>query len=183
MIGLISESNAMACVQDELLLLAIEEGHISKENIAIDATHFEAPDRAWPSEKKEKTVPKKMGRKPKAECEQWLKDKAAEEAARPIYEKEIVRQLTESVETLYTEAPIDPKWGIKKNSDGKNVSWFGYKAHLAVSTKSQYILAGLMTSGNLSDGKAAIPLLKKIEQNLPACSMLVMIIKLFINRQ
>ena len=50
----------------------------------------------------------------------------------------------------------------------KTSFWFGYKAHLAVSTKSQYILAGLMTSGNLNDGKAAIPLLKKIERDLPA---------------
>ncbi|MEK5070974.1 transposase [Sporosarcina sp. FSL K6-1508] len=167
MIGLISESDAMVRVHDELLLLAIDEGYITEENIAIDATHFEARDRAWPSEKKEKPAPKKRGRKPKAEHEQWLKDKQVEEATRSIYEKEIVHQLSESVETLYTEAPIDPKWGIKKNSDGKNFSWFGYKAHLAVSTKSQYILAGLMTSGNLNDGKAAIPLLKKIEQNLP----------------
>lgn len=36
-----------------------------------------------------------------------------------MYEKKIVQQLTESVNTLYTEAPIDSKWGIKKNSDGK----------------------------------------------------------------
>lgn len=168
MIKLISESNVMERVHDELLLLAIDEGHISEENIAIDATHFEARDRAWPSEKKEKPTPKKRGRKPKEEREKWLKDKQAEEETRPIYEKEIVHQLTESVETLYTEAPIDPKWGIKKNSDGKNFSWFGYKAHLAVSTKSQYILAGLMTSGNLNDGKAAIPLLKKIDRDFPA---------------
>lgn len=45
--------------------------------------------------------------------------------------------------------------------------WFGYKAHLAVSTNSQFILAGFMTSGNLNDGKAAILLLEKIERDVP----------------
>ena len=56
---------------------------------------------------------------------------------------------------------------MKKNSDGKNTFWFGYKGHLAVSTKSQYIVAGLMSSGNLSDSKAAIPLLKKVAEVVP----------------
>ncbi|MHA6261264.1 transposase [Sporosarcina sp. CAU 1771] len=168
MIRLISESDAMARVHDELILLAIDEDHITEENIVIDATHFEARDRAKAAEKEEKPAPKKRGRKPKAEREQWLKDRKTVEDARPIYEKEIVHQLSESAETLYKEAPIHPRWGIKKNSNGKNTFWFGFKAHLAVSTKSQYIVAGLMTSGNLNDGKAAIPLLKKIEQYLPA---------------
>lgn len=168
MITAISESDVMNHVHDELIALAIDEGHIGEENIAIDATHFEARDRAKASDKKEKPAPKKRGRKPKAEREQWLKQKQAEEDALPIYEKEIVHQLSESVETLFTEAPLDPKWSIKKNSDGKNIFWFGYKGHLAVSTKSQYILAGMMTSGNLNDGKVAIPLLKKIGRDLPA---------------
>ncbi|MEK5067667.1 IS1182 family transposase [Sporosarcina sp. FSL K6-1508] len=168
MITVISESDTMTQIHDNLILLAIDEGHIGEENIAIDATHFEARDRAQASEKKEKPASKKRGRKPKAEREQWLKEKQAAEKARPIYEKEIVHQLSESVETLFKEAPIDPKWGIKKNSDGKNTFWFGYKGHLAVSTKSQYILTGMMTSGSLNDGKAAIPLLKKIDRDLPA---------------
>jgi transposase len=47
------------------------------------------------------------------------------------------------------------------------VFWFGYKAHLAVGTKSQYILQHLLSSGNLNDGKAAIPLLKGIQERLP----------------
>lgn len=167
MITLISESDAMTRIHDDLILLAIQEEHITEENIAIDATHFEARDRATGSKNKEKPAPKKRGRKPKAEREQWLKEKEATEAALPIYEKKIEHQLTESVETLFDEAPLAPMWGVKKNSDGKNVYWFGYKAHLAVSTKSQYIIASFMTSGNLHDSKAAIPLLKKIEQNLP----------------
>ncbi|WP_240378234.1 transposase, partial [Bacillus piscicola] len=167
MIGVISESDVMADINDEVILLAINEEHISEENVAFDSSHFEARDRAQASGKKEKSEPKKRGRKSKAEREKWLKEKQARENALPIYEKEIVHQLPESAETLFKEAPIDPKWGVKKNSDGKNVYWFGYKAHLAVSTKSQYILAGMMTSGNLNDGKAAIPLLKKINRDLP----------------
>jgi len=55
---------------------------------------------------------------------------------------------------------IEPNWGIKKNSDGKNTFWFGFKGHLAVTTKSQYIIGSLMTSANLSDSKAAIPFKK-----------------------
>lgn len=42
--------------------------------------------------------------------------------------------------------------------------WLSYKARLAVGTKSQYILQSIMSSGNLNDGKAAIPLLKRIEK-------------------
>src|SRR5699024_11460897 len=46
-----------------------------------------------------------------------------------------------------SEVPQDPKWGVKKNSEGKNVFWFGYKAHLIVGTSSQYILDSLFSSG------------------------------------
>src|SRR5699024_6387295 len=83
-----------------------------------------------------------------------------------IYEKKIEDQLDISLNELRKEAPIDPKWGVKKNSEGKNVFWFGYKAHLAVGTSSQYILQSLVSSGNLNDGKAAIPLLKGIHERL-----------------
>ncbi|WP_156857301.1 transposase, partial [Oceanobacillus sp. AG] len=72
---------------------------------------------------------------------------------------------------LRSEVPIDPKWGVKKNSEGKNVFWFGYKAHLIVGTSSQYILDSLFSSGNLNDGKAAIPLLKGIHERLPQLNL------------
>ncbi|GAK10717.1 transposase [Geomicrobium sp. JCM 19039] len=41
------------------------------------------------------------------------------------------------------EVPLHPRWGIKKNSAGKNVFWFGYKGHFAVGTQSQYLLQSL----------------------------------------
>lgn len=71
------------------------------------------------------------------------KDKAEKEANFPLYEKKIEAQLDVSLAELRSEVPQDPKLGVKKNSEGKNVFWFGYKAHLIVGTSSQYILDSL----------------------------------------
>jgi len=159
----LSESNVLDKVQEKLVLQANKEGYIIDDTIAIDATHFEARDQTPPKQDKPKSEPKKRGRKPKAEREQWLKEKAEKEANLPIYEKKIEDQLDVPLDELRTEIPQTPKWGVKKNSEGKNEFWFGYKGHLAVGTSSQYILQSFFSSGNLNDGKAAIPLLKGIE--------------------
>jgi len=162
----LSESNVLEEVHERLIHQATKEGFIMDDTVAIDATHFEARDRAPSKEKKPKRKPKKRGRKPKAEREQWLKKQAEKEANLSIYQKKIEDQLDVSLAELRTEIPQEPKWGIKKNSEGKNEYWFGYKGHLAVSTTSQYILQSLFSSGNLNDGKAAIPLLKGIDERL-----------------
>lgn len=159
----LSESNILEKVQEKIIHQAISEGFINDDTIAIDATHFASRDQAPPKEEKQKAEPKKRGRKSKAEREQWLKEKTEKEANLPIYEKKIESQLGISLTVLRAEVPQDPKWGVKKNSEGKNEFWFGYKGHLAVGTSSQYILQSLFSSGNLNDGKAAIPLLKGIE--------------------
>src|SRR5690625_1617386 len=162
----LSESNILEKTQEKLILQAIEEGYIIDDTVAIDATHFVARDQAPPKKEKPKPEPKKRGRKSKAERDEWLKEQAVKEANLPIYEKKIEAQLDVSLSELRTEVPQDPKWGVKKNSDGKNEFWFGYKGHLAVGTSSQYILQSLFSSGNLNDGKAAIPLLKGIDERL-----------------
>src|SRR5690625_1722399 len=112
------------------------------DTVAIDATHFEARDRAPSKEKKPKRKPKKRGRKPKAEREQWLKEQAEKEDNLSIYQKKIEDQLDVSLAELRTEIPQEPK-----NNEGKNEYWFGYKDHLAVGTTSQYILQSLFSSG------------------------------------
>ena len=108
--------------------------------LAIDATHFDAKDQAPQKEEKPQTEPKKRGRKSKEEREQWLIEKAEIEANLPLFEKKIGDQLDVSLDELRAEIPQDPQWGVKKNSEGKNVFWYGYKAHLAIGTTSQYIL-------------------------------------------
>src|SRR5690606_14946462 len=158
----ISDSHVLEEIQVQLVQQAMNEGFIHDDTIAIDATHIEARDQAPTKEKKEKPEPKKRGRKSKKEREAWLLQNQAEEEQKSIYEKEIAAQLAESYITLRHEMPLDPHWGVKKNSEGKNTFWYGYKGHLAVGTQSQYILGALLSSGNLNDGKAAIPLLKGI---------------------
>ncbi|MDR7001914.1 hypothetical protein J2Y67_004388 [Neobacillus niacini] len=141
------------------------------DTAAIDATHFEAKDQAPPKEEKPITEPKKRGRKSKEEREQWLVEKAELEASLPLFEKKIEDQLEVPLDELRAQIPQDPQWGVKKNSEGKNVFLYGYKAHLAVGTSSQYILQSLFSSGNLNDGKAAIPLLKGIHERLSLPSL------------
>ncbi len=163
----LSESNILEKVQEQLIVQAIKEGFIIDDTIAIDATHFEARDKA-PTKKKEEAPkePKKRGRKSKAERDQWLQEQAEIEANKSIYEKKIVDQLDTDLSELRSKVPRGPEWGIKKNSEGKNEFWYGYKGHLAVGATSQYILQSLFSSGNLNDGKAAIALLKGLDERL-----------------
>ena len=167
----LSETDILEKVQETIVLNAISEGFIQDDTVAIDATHFEARDKAPAKQEKTKEAPKKRGRKKKEEQEQWLAEQAEREANLPLYEKKIEDQLDVPLERLRTEVPQDPKWGVKKNSEGQNVFWFGYKGHLAVGASSQYILQSLFSSGSLNDGKAAIPLLKGIEERLPLPSL------------
>ncbi|RBO98146.1 transposase [Rossellomorea aquimaris] len=166
MITLVSESDALEIVQERTLLMAMSEGFVSDEIVAIDATHVESRDRAPQQKETVERELKKRGRKKKEEREQWLLEKAEEEANLPLYEKKIADQLDVPLFELRAAVPTHSEWGVKKNSEGKNVFWYGFKCHLAIGAKSQYILQSLFSSGNLNDGKAAIPLLKGIKERL-----------------
>ncbi|GIO40235.1 transposase [Paenibacillus faecis] len=162
-----SHSQALEEMQEKLLQQAMAESFITDDTLAIDATHIEARDQAPAKQEKEKPEPKKRGRKSKAEREAWVAQKQEEESQKPLFKKGIAAQLSVPLQVLRDQMPLEPQWGIKKNSDGKNVFWYGYKGHLAVGTKSQYILGALLSSGNLNDGKAAIPLLKGVALQHP----------------
>ncbi|CAD2080426.1 hypothetical protein GCM10007358_10040 [Phocicoccus schoeneichii] len=161
----LSDTNILEQAQAAVIRQATDEGFISDDTVALDATHVEARDQA-PIEKatRSKPAPKKRGRKSKDERDQWLKAEAEKAAALPLYEKPIAAQLDATLADLRQAVPQDPKWGIKKNSEGKNIFWYGYKVHLAVGATSQYILQSLFSGGQLNDGKAAIPLLKGLDE-------------------
>lgn len=71
------------------------------------------------------------------------------------------KQLEMTVEDMMDELPIYPSWGVKSNSKGKHNYWFGYKTHYAVTSETQYILAGITTSAFVADVSVAIPLMRK----------------------
>lgn len=102
----------MEKVQESIILAAISEGFITDDTVAIDATHFEARDKAPAQEKKSTAEPKKRGRKKKEEREQWVAEQAERKANLPLYEKKIEDQLDVPLSQLRAEIPQDPKWGI-----------------------------------------------------------------------
>ncbi|WP_054954666.1 IS1182 family transposase [Paenibacillus dakarensis] len=165
----LSQSDALEEVSQNVVKHAFEEGFILDDTVAIDATHIEARDRAPKKQEQEKkpTVPKKRGRKPKQEREAWLLQKQQEEQQKSIYEKKIADQLDVPYKTLREQMPIAPEWGVKCNSEGKNLNWYGFKGHLVGAAQSQYILGALLSSGSMNDGKAAIPLLKGLYAQFP----------------
>lgn len=77
-------------------------------------------------------------------------EQAEREANQSLFERKLEDQLDVPLAQLHAEMPQNPEWGVKKNSEGKNVFWYGYKAHSAVGTTSQYILQSLFSSGSLN---------------------------------
>lgn len=65
----------------------------------------------------------------------------------------------------YKKPQSDPDagWGFKKNSDGDEYSWLGYKMHLAstVVGKLEIPLLPIVTPANANDSPVMIPLLEK----------------------
>ncbi len=119
MLTKISEKPVFEQVKETLLLQAITQGFLDDDTVAIEATHIEARDQAPSKEEKHKPAPKKRGRKSKAELEKWLQEKAEQEAKFSLYKKKIEAQLDVSLNELRSLAPLDPKWGVKKNSESQ----------------------------------------------------------------
>lgn len=65
----------------------------------------------------------------------------------------------------YKKPPSDPDagWGFKKNSDGDEYSWLGYKMHLAstIAGKREIPLLPIITPANVNDSPIMLPLLNR----------------------
>src|SRR5690625_6932292 len=117
----------------------MDEGFIIDDTVAIDATHFEARDQA-PTKKEErpKPEPKKRGRKPKEEREQWLKEQVEKKANLPLYEKKIEAQLDASLFELRDGVPQDPKWGIRSEEHTSELQSRGHLVCRLLLEKKKY---------------------------------------------
>lgn len=57
-----------------------------------------------------------------------------------------------------------PDWGMKKDTDGNNIRWFGWKVHIATDTKSELPVAVRITPASTSDSAAFMPLIADIDK-------------------
>ncbi len=57
-------------------------------------------------------------------------------------------------------------WGVKQNTDGNKIFWFGYKEHAAIDTKSELPVAIEITPASVHDSTVAMKLVKKASDNL-----------------
>ena len=57
-------------------------------------------------------------------------------------------------------------WGVKQNTHGNKIAWFGYKEHAAIDTKSELPVAIEITPAGTHDSQVAMKLVKKANDNL-----------------
>jgi hypothetical protein len=124
-------------------------GHISR-----DATAIEAPERPAPkSAAATPPAPRKRGRPKKGE----------ERPAPPPKRLELqpTRTLAENLADLPTRCDV----GCKRNSQGHQESWIGYKFHVDT-IDGDIPVSPLLTSASMHDSQAAIPLAQMSAQRV-----------------
>ncbi|EPZ49179.1 transposase [Alicyclobacillus acidoterrestris] len=67
---------------------------------------------------------------------------------------------------LRSQETGNANWGAKYDTFGNQLTWFGYKIHLAVDTASELPVSLEVTPAHVYDGEIAIPLMKDIAENL-----------------
>src|SRR5699024_12218811 len=61
----------------------------------------------------------------------------------------------------------DATWGSKFDSHGNKITWFGYKVHLAVDTKSELPIALEVTPAHVNDGDLGPALMENAARSVP----------------
>lgn len=59
---------------------------------------------------------------------------------------------------------VTPNWGKKKDTDGNDIKWFGWKLHILADCKSELPLNIIVTPASVNDGIMAIPLIKQLKE-------------------
>jgi hypothetical protein len=123
-------------LQSELL------GHISRDSTAI-----EGREKPVAKPKKEKAAPRRRGRPARGERRE------------PKPPSRLERQVTQEAEESLREIPVACDVGAKRNSQGHQETWIGYKLHADVNDCGLPISV-VLTSASVHDSQVAIPLMK-----------------------
>jgi hypothetical protein len=115
-------------------------GHVGR-----DATAIEAPERPAPKPVLAPAAPRPRGRPKKGEV-------------RPLPSpKRLAVQPARSLADNLADLPLRCDVGCKRNSQGHQESWMGYKLHLDT-IDGDIPVSALLTSASVHDSQAAIPL-------------------------
>lgn len=129
--------------------------HNSSDSTAINGREKSCRKNTPKSKKK-----KKRGRKSKAELAAKNELEQTEIKTRRL-EVQGDRSLAENLADL----PVGCDWGAKRNSQGKQESWKGYKLHLST-VDGGIPVAAILTSASLHDSQVAIPLMQMSSERL-----------------
>ena len=61
-----------------------------------------------------------------------------------------------------TDDGFSANWGAKRDTHGNQITWFGYKLHLAIDTRSELPLSLTVTPAHRHDSTQAIPLMEQL---------------------
>jgi hypothetical protein len=127
-------------------------GHIARDSTAIPARE-RFPETA--RQKKQKAKPRKT-KHPKGS---FLKVKASQRGTR------MMRQRHQKLPAMLADLPQQCDIGTKKNSQGQEQYWRGYKLHLDVAD-AQLPISAMLTSASVHDSQVAIPLMTQTSQRV-----------------
>ena len=77
---------------------------------------------------------------------------------------ELSAQRTRTADENFALLPTHCDWGVKRDSKGKRKTWRGYKLHVAC-TDGDIPLCAFVSSANLNDAKAMIPMMQKVSED------------------
>jgi hypothetical protein len=125
-------------------------GHIARDSTAIPARErFPQPAAGQPAQKKKPKLKRGKAGRPKGPSR---RAKASQRGTR------IQRQRHQKLEDMIAGLPRGCDIGAKKNSQGHEHYWRGYKLHLDVAD-GQVPISAVLTSASVHDSQVAIPLM------------------------
>jgi hypothetical protein len=126
-------------------------GHIARDSTAIEAR-----------ERFPETTPQQKAKKEKKRKAKQGKGKRAKPSVKPMKASErgtrIQRQRRQKLDRMIADLPQQCDIGAKRNSQGHEQYWRGYKLHLDVAD-GQVPISALLTSASVHDSQVAIPLM------------------------
>ena len=153
-LALLSNTNIMERILNKLVV-KYHEGHIIG-HISRDSTSIESREKPVNKKKDVKELEKPKRKRGRPRKDEIVPSKE---------EKRLSKQVRQKPGKAFKELNKRCAWGGKRNSQGNNYYWKGYKLHLDVTDLGVPISAAV-TGANVHDSQVAIPMEKMTEKKI-----------------